>query len=88
MSVRLSCTQQDCMVPLLSTSEKPVLAELSPGKMTLMSCNDEEDARREAADCEISDDEATRLSGLCMRKFRELGNAGVRGHSVEFSVTA
>ena len=56
--------------------------------MTFMSCNDEEEARREAAECEISDDEATRLSGLCMRKFRELGNAGVRGHSVEFSVTA
>ena len=53
-----------------------------------MSCHDEEDARREAAEHEIGSDEAARLSGLCMRKFKELGNAGVRGHSVEFPVTA
>jgi Putative 8-oxoguanine DNA glycosylase OGG-like protein len=53
-----------------------------------MSCHDEEEARREAAAHRISDAEAAQLSGLCMRKSKDLGNAGVRGHSVDFSVTA
>jgi hypothetical protein len=53
-----------------------------------MSCHDDEEARQEAAAHRISDDEVARLSGLSMRKSRELGTAGVRGHSVEFSVIA
>jgi hypothetical protein len=69
-----------------TASGKTMTAELSSGKMPCMSCRDEEQARQEAAAHRIGDDEAMLLRDLCMRKFRELGDAGVRGHSVEFPV--
>jgi hypothetical protein len=49
---------------------------------------DDERARQEAAAHPVSDDKAARLRDLCMRKFRELGDHGLRGHTVEFPVTA
>lgn len=60
-----------------------------------MPYEDDEQARDEASAHPVSKDEAARLSGLCKKKrglckkkLRELGDAGVRGHTVEFSVTA
>lgn len=46
------------------------------------------DASQEAARHGASRDELTRLGALCARKAEELGDDGVRGHRVTFSVTA
>ena len=48
----------------------------------------DEQAREEAAAHLVSEDEAERLREQCARKAAELGESGVRGHTVSFSVTA
>lgn len=48
----------------------------------------DEQARQEAAAQLVSEDEVGRLHEQCRRKAAELGNDGVRGHTVNFSVTA
>jgi hypothetical protein len=53
-----------------------------------MSYEYDDEARNEAARHRISANELAELRDRCMRKFRELGDVGLRGHSVKFSVSA
>jgi hypothetical protein len=46
------------------------------------------DARKEATDYPISENQTARLREQCARKTAELEDDGVRGHTVRFSVTA
>jgi Putative 8-oxoguanine DNA glycosylase OGG-like protein len=48
----------------------------------------DEQARQEAAAHTVSDDEAARLREQCTRKASDLGDDGVRGHTVSFSAMA
>jgi hypothetical protein len=48
----------------------------------------DEQARQEAAERPLSEDQAGRLRDQCVRKAAELGPVGVRGHAVSFSAAA
>ena len=48
----------------------------------------DEQARQEAADHPVDEGDAGWLREQCTRKTAELGDGGVRGHTVSFSVTA
>ena len=54
----------------------------------VVSYESDEQAQQEAAAHPVSEEEAGRLREQCARKAAELGDDGVRGHTVSFSVTA
>jgi hypothetical protein len=53
-----------------------------------MTYESDHEAQEEAARYPVRAGEVVRLQDLCAQKARELGSGGVRGHLVEFPVTA
>lgn len=62
--------------------------QLMSATMAFVAYRYDEQARQEAADHPVDEGDAGWLREQCTRKTAELGDGGVRGHTVSFSVTA